>query len=93
MPLTIEIKEIVKPKLTLRVDGNHIIKLPPKLPSERMVQLIEFSRFIISVAEIKQTLRGQFELNGILLHAGKKEAKMYHFQENGWVTDFSEKDA
>ena len=89
MPLIIEMKEVIKPKLTLRVNGQHTIKLPPKLPSERMVQLIEFSKFIISVVKVKKTLRGTFECNGILLHGGNNEAKMYHFQENGWVTDFS----
>jgi hypothetical protein len=89
MPLIIEMKDVVKPKLTLRVDGNHSIKLPPSLPAERMQQLIEFAKFIIGVADVKQTLRGVFEGNGILLHGGKnKGAKMYHFQENGWVSKF-----
>jgi hypothetical protein len=46
MPLIIEMKDVVKPKLTLRVDGNHSIKLPPSLPAERMQQLIEFAKFI-----------------------------------------------
>lgn len=93
MPLIIEIKDVVKPKLTLRVNGQHAIKLPPALPKERMQQLIEFAKYIIGIADVKQTLRGQFERNSIMLHAcNNKNAKVYFFQENGWVTDYSKKD-
>lgn len=90
--LHVEIKDIKKPKLTLRVNGDHAIKLPPSLPAERKEQLIAFAEFIISIADVKQTLRGQFEKSGIMLHSGNNtKAKMYYFQENGWVTDYSTK--